>query len=59
MPQQAVATIMVVLYGHTSWRQTTVGKVETGERQVQLAEAVALAEILGVSLTDLIGDPNG
>lgn len=38
-----------------SWHQATVYKVEQGERQVQLGEADALANILGVPLSDLLG----
>jgi transcriptional regulator with XRE-family HTH domain len=34
--------------------QTTIAKIETGERAVQLDEAAAIAKVLGVSLQDLI-----
>lgn len=54
--QQHIALTMAAVYGHTSWHQTTVAKVESGERDVKLAEAVALAEIIGVPLSDLIGE---
>lgn len=37
------------------WMQTTVYKVELGQRSVRLEEAVAIAGILGVRLDDLIG----
>lgn len=38
--------------------QTAVAKIETGQRQLSIAEAVTLAELAGVSLDDLIGpDP--
>lgn len=55
--QQHIALTMVVVYGHISWHQTTVAKVESGEREVKLTEAVALAEIIGVPLSELIGEP--
>lgn len=54
--QQHVAMTMAMLYGHTNWHQTTVAKVEAGEREVRLAEAVALAQIVGSPLSQLIGD---
>jgi len=40
--------------GH-SWHQATVYKLEDGRRPTRLAEAVALAEVLEVPLTHLIG----
>jgi len=40
--------------GHR-WHQATVYKVEDGRRPTRLAEAVALAEVLEVPLTHLIG----
>jgi len=40
--------------GHR-WHQATVFKVEDGRRPVRLTEAVALAAVLDVPLTDLIG----
>ena len=36
------------------WYPSTVGKVESGERPARLAEAVALAQALGVLLEDLV-----
>ncbi|MGE0219663.1 helix-turn-helix domain-containing protein [Mycolicibacterium sp.] len=39
------------------WHQATVYKIENGERQVQLSEALAVADILGVPLTALIHAP--
>ena len=50
---------MVVMYGHTTWHQTTVAKVEAGDREVKLAEAVALAEIVRTPLSTLIGAEDG
>ena len=40
--------------GHR-WHQATVYKVEDGRRPTRLAEAVALADVLDVPLTNLIG----
>ena len=37
--------------------QTTIAKIEAGERPVIVGEAAALAIILGVGLADLITDP--
>lgn len=37
------------------WHQATVYKVESGERQVPIGEAVALTEILGLSLDRILG----
>lgn len=56
LPQQHVATTMTVLFGHR-WHQTTVAKVELGERPAKLSEALAVAHILGVSLESLIEEP--
>lgn len=42
--------------GHRWW-QTTVGKVEHGERPLRLSEAVDLCRVLDVELTDLIAPP--
>lgn len=36
------------------WSQGTLSRVETGQRPVRLTEAVILAEVLGVPLTELI-----
>lgn len=55
IPQQHLAMTMTVLKGHR-WHQTTVGKVESGERPIKLSEAVAVAEILGVPLVSLVGE---
>ncbi|QNK52348.1 helix-turn-helix transcriptional regulator [Dermacoccus sp. PAMC28757] len=53
--QGMVAKIMFS-YGFRSWRQTTLAKVEAGERAVKLDEAFALAEIYAISLDDLLRD---
>jgi hypothetical protein len=45
--------------GLGAWQQTTVGKAERGERQLSLAEAVALSALLNVPLvepTDAVAD---
>lgn len=36
------------------WSQGTLSRVETGQRPVRLTEAVVLAEVLGVALSELI-----
>jgi transcriptional regulator with XRE-family HTH domain len=53
MPQQHIALVLEAMYG-IRWHQTTVGKVETGERGIRLAEAVAVAQTLGMPLDDLV-----
>lgn len=53
--QGMVAAIMLS-YGFRTWRQTTLAKVEAGERAVKLDEAFALAEIYDISLDDLLRD---
>lgn len=55
MPQQHLATVMSVQYGH-GWHQTHVSKTESGERPLRLAEAEHLADILGVPLGALVSD---
>jgi transcriptional regulator with XRE-family HTH domain len=52
-PQQHVALTLEAMYG-IRWHQTTVGKVESGERGIRLTEAVAVAQTLGVSLDELV-----
>lgn len=37
-----------------TWRRSTVAQVETGRRSVSLAEAIALADALGVPLAELL-----
>src|SRR5579859_533036 len=41
--------------GHR-WHQSTVAKIETGARPLQLDEAAALAEIFGMPLSSLLGE---
>lgn len=53
MSQQAVATAMRQ-QGH-KWSQATVWSVEKGERPLRLSEAVALADVIGVTLHDIAG----
>jgi transcriptional regulator with XRE-family HTH domain len=36
------------------WHQTTCGKVESGERPARVAEAIAIAFVLGVQLEELL-----
>lgn len=55
-PQQHIATVMAMSHGYTTWRQTTVGRVEAGERSLQLGEALALADIIGIPLADLVSE---
>lgn len=54
-PQHHISTVMTVLYRH-NWHQTVVAKVENGERSLKLKEAVAVAKILRISLSELTGD---
>jgi transcriptional regulator with XRE-family HTH domain len=56
LPQQHIATVMAMTHGYTTWRQTTVGRVETGERSLQLGEALAVADIIGIPLADLVSE---
>jgi len=43
--------------GHKVY-QSTIGKIEVGDRTASVGEAVALASILGVGLTALTGEPD-
>lgn len=40
--------------GWAGWRQTTVSRIEAGNRTVRLAEAHAIARILGLGLTRML-----
>ena len=55
MTQQQVADRMT--RQGFSMKQTTIAKIEAGQRPVRINEAVALANILGLQLVDLVGDP--
>lgn len=55
--QRELADRLNRLYGLT-WHQTTVGKVETGERPIRLAEALAVAGVLGADICDLLVEPD-
>jgi transcriptional regulator with XRE-family HTH domain len=51
--QEEVARRMTAS-GHGNWHQTTVGKTEAAARPLRLDEAVALAGLFGVPVTQLI-----
>jgi transcriptional regulator with XRE-family HTH domain len=55
MTQAAVARDMTAL--GLSMRQSTIAKIEAGQRPVYLNEAVRLAAVLRTELDDLITDP--
>jgi transcriptional regulator with XRE-family HTH domain len=44
-------------YEGLRWDRATVAGVETGRRQVRLTEAVALCDVLGVSMAELVTPP--
>ena len=52
LPQNVLAMRLHALHD-IRWHQTTVGKVESGERPIRLQEAVAVALALGVPLAEL------
>jgi transcriptional regulator with XRE-family HTH domain len=39
------------------WHQTTVSRIEVGERPVQLVEALALAKVMDVNVGDMLQSP--
>lgn len=43
--------------GLTNFHPNTIGRLERGERAIRLSEAVIVAQVLGVSLDDLVVDP--
>ena len=53
--QHLVATILW-RYGFSTWRQTTLAKIEAGRRAVKLDEAFALAALYEISVDDLLRD---
>lgn len=55
LTQRDVA-LRMVMRGY-NWHQTTCAKSEVGDRPAYIGEAMALAEILGVSITDLVTEP--
>jgi transcriptional regulator with XRE-family HTH domain len=54
--QQQLVTSLATLHD-VRWHQSTVTKAEAGTRPVRLFEALAIAATLGVSLDDLLDDP--
>jgi transcriptional regulator with XRE-family HTH domain len=58
MTQERLAEALNRDFGY-NWRQTTVGRMESGERPTRLREAVSIAVILEVDLADLVPNPNG
>lgn len=40
------------------WDQTKLSKVESGTRDLRILEAISLAGALGVSVGELVGEPN-
>ena len=40
------------------WHQTTVSRIELGERPVQLVEALALTKVTGVNVGDMLQSPH-
>jgi len=42
--------------GHRKWTQSTVWSVESGERSLKFAEALAVMHATGATLADLTGD---
>ena len=53
--QQRLADWVAKSHG-INWHQTTVGKIESGERPLKLAEAVAVAEALLLTVDELLED---
>src|SRR5919112_3465362 len=53
MTQNDLAVNLILMHDIDWWHQTTVGKVESGDRPIRLEEAVAVADLLGVGLDDL------
>lgn len=53
LSQQGVALIVKEDFG-IPWHQTVVAKIESGERQVKLDEALALSLVYGIDLQDLM-----
>lgn len=49
--------LMAVKLGHGSWRQTTMAKIEAGDRVLRATEVPALAQALGCSVHALLGLP--
>ncbi len=55
---QAYVALMMEAYG-IRWHQTVLAKVESGDRDVKVHEAYALAAFYGVALDDLISGNYG
>lgn len=53
LSQQRVARVLNEDF-NISWHQTVVAKIESGERQIKLHEALALSRVYAMSLEDLM-----
>ena len=56
LSQRDVAQVMADRH-NLGWHQTTVAKVEAGDRPVRVSEALALADVLGVHVDELLDQP--
>lgn len=56
LSQRDVAQAVTDRHG-LGWHQTTVAKVEAGDRPVRVAEALAVADVLGVHVDELLDQP--
>lgn len=57
LSQKMVAQLMKWFFG-PRWHQTIVAKIENGQRAVRLDEALALCQIYGMDLDDLLAGRN-
>ncbi len=53
MPQRHIISVMAMIHGIT-WYQSTLTRVEAGQRSLKLSEALALAKIFGVPVGALV-----
>jgi transcriptional regulator with XRE-family HTH domain len=52
LSQEQLAANLVLMHD-VNWHQTTVRRTESGERPIRLSEAIAVADLLGVPLSEL------
>jgi transcriptional regulator with XRE-family HTH domain len=53
LTQGSLVGSLILMHDIDWFHQTTVGKVESGDRPIRLEEAVAIADLLGVGLEEL------
>lgn len=58
LTQPALARLINDVRTDLRWHQTTIAKIESGERAIKLDDLIAYSEVLGLSIDQLVLDPH-